>query len=321
MNQTLPSFSDIQQASEQIKPYVNKTPVLTSSTLNKATGSQLFFKCENFQKAGAFKFRGACNAVFSLTKKEAEQGVATHSSGNHGQALALAAKLRGMPAFVVMPENSPKVKIKAVKGYGAEVIFCKPTLQSRIDFLEQTIENTGATFIHPYDNPDVIAGQGTAAKELLESYPDLDLILAPVGGGGLMSGTAITAKHLNSSVTVIGAEPELADDALLSFEAGRRVFPDTTKTIADGLRTTLSERTFTIILENVDDIVSVSEESIIHAMRHIWERMKIIIETSSAVPVAAVLDQKIDLEGKKAGIILTGGNVDFEHLPWQNKEA
>jgi len=270
-----------------------------------------------FSARRGFKFRGACNAVFSLSEKEAANGVATHSSGNHGQALALAARLRGIPAHIVMPENSPKIKISAVKGYGADITFCAPTQKAREDTLQKVQGKTGAAFVHPYDNELVIAGQGTAAKELLDEFPGLDMILAPVGGGGLMSGTAIAARHLKPEILVIGTEPELANDAWLSLKAGKRQFPDTTQTIADGLRTTLSERTFTIIRQNVDEIITVSEESILTAMRLIWERMNIIIEPSSAVPVAAIINGSIKLEGRKAGIILTGGNVDLGRLPWQ----
>lgn len=314
---SIPDFSDIENAAERIAPYANKTPVLTSRSLNAMAGGELFLKCENFQRVGAFKFRGACNAVFSLPDNETGKGVATHSSGNHGQALALAARLRGIPAHIVMPENSPKIKIAAVKDYGAEITFCAPTQKAREGTLQKVQQKTGAVFVHPYDNELVIAGQGTAAKELLEEIPGLDVILAPVGGGGLMSGTAIATRHMKPEIRVIGAEPELANDAWLSLKAGERQFPDTTKTIADGLRTTLSERTFTIIRRNVDEIITVSEESILIAMRLIWERMNIIIEPSSAVPVAAIINGNLKLEGKKAGIILTGGNVDLDRLPWQ----
>jgi len=290
---------------------------MTSRSLNDIAGGELYFKCENFQRSGAFKFRGACNTVFSLSDTDAAKGVATHSSGNHGQALALAARLRGIHAHVVMPETSPRIKIAAVKGYGADITFCAPTQKAREDTLQKVQEKTGAAFVHPYDNELVIAGQGTAVKELLEEIPALDMILAPVGGGGLMSGTAIATRHIKPEIRVIGTEPELANDAWLSLETGERQFPDTTKTVADGLRTTLSERTFQIIRQNVDEIITVSEESILQSMRLVWERMNIIIEPSSAVPLAAIIKRKINLDGKKAGIILTGGNVDFDRLPWQ----
>ena len=314
---SIPKFSDIEDAAARIKPYSNRTPVLTSRSLNEMVDGELYFKCENFQRAGAFKFRGACNAVFSLSDDDAQKGVATHSSGNHGQALALAARMRNIPAHIVMPENSPKVKIAAVKGYGASVTLCESNQKAREETLQKVVDQTGATFIHPYDNEQVIAGQGTAAKELLEEIPDLDFILAPVGGGGLMSGTSIAARHMKPGITIIGTEPEMANDAYLSLKLGERQFPDTTKTVADGLRTTLSERTFTIIQHHADGIETVSEESIIRAMRLIWERMNIIIETSCAVPFAALLEDKVKIKGKKAGIILTGGNVDLDSLPWQ----
>lgn len=314
---TIPNFGHIENAAERIKPYASRTPVLSSRSLNAMTGGEVYFKCENFQRAGAFKFRGACNAVFLLSGSITEKGVATHSSGNHGQALALAAKLRGIPAHIVMPENSPRVKIAAVKGYGARVTFCESNQKARENTLQKVLEETGAVFIHPYDHEEVIAGQGTAAKELLEEIPDLDMILAPVGGGGLMSGTAIASRHIKPGIIVIGTEPELANDAYLSFKLGERQFPDTTKTVADGLRTTLSERTFNIIKKHLDEIVTVSENSIIRSMRLIWERMNIIIEPSGAVPFAAINEGGINITGKKAGIILTGGNVDLDRLPWQ----
>lgn len=313
----IPDYTNIAEAAERIAPFVNKTPVLTSEASNKKSEAELFFKCENFQKVGAFKFRGACNAIFSLSDEDASKGVATHSSGNHAQALALSAKLRNIPAFVVMPRNAPPVKIAAVKGYGAKVILCEPKQASRESTLEQVVKDTGATFIHPYDNEYVIAGQGTAAIELLSKVPDLDIIITPIGGGGLLSGTSIAAKHINPGIQVIGAEPELADDAYRSFQSGKRIPLDGTDTVADGLRTSLSERTFSIIHKNVDGIVTVSDSSIIRDMRWIWERMNMIIETSSAVPVSAVFDGKIDVKGKKIGIIITGGNVDLTKLPWQ----
>lgn len=315
----IPNYTNIAEATKRISPYANKTPVLTSETSNIKSEADLYFKCENFQKVGAFKFRGACNAVFSLSDKAASKGVATHSSGNHAQAIALSAKLRNIPAFVVMPRNAPAVKIAAVKGYGAKVILCEPTQAARESTLEQVVKDTGASFIHPYDNDDVIAGQGTAAIELLTNVPDLDIIITPVGGGGLLSGTSIAAKHIKPDIQIFGAEPERADDAYRSFKSGKRIPLDGTDTIADGLRTSLSERTFSIIKQNVDDIVTVSESSIIRDMRWIWERMNMIIETSCAVPVSAVFDKKFDVKGKKIGIIITGGNVDLSKLPWQQQ--
>jgi len=311
-----PSFADIKKASELIRQHANRTPVFTSRSVNERAGASIYFKCENFQRVGAFKFRGACNAVFSLNEEEAQKGVATHSSGNHAQAVALAAKMRGIPAFVVMPENAPKVKVKAVKGYGAKVTFCESTLEARETTLEKVVEKTGAIFIHPYDNARVVAGQGTAALEFLEEQPDLDIIITPVGGGGLLSGSSISAKASKPDILVIGAEPEMADDAYRSFKEGKLIPVEDPDTIADGLRTSLGKLPFDIIKSNVDDIVTVSEDSILDSMRFIWERMNMIIEASCAVPVAAVFDQKIQAKGKKVGIIITGGNVDLDSLPW-----
>lgn len=312
----IPSLIDIKNAKKRISPYAHVTPVLSSSLINERTGGQIFFKCENFQKAGAFKFRGACNAIFSLTEAEASRGVATHSSGNHAQALALAAKLRGIPAYVVMPENAPQVKVRAVQDYGAEITFCESTQQAREKTLEEVVAKTGAHFVHPYDNPYVIAGQGTAALELLEEKPDLQMILTPVGGGGLLSGTAIAASSIQPGIRVIGTEPENADDAYRSFNSGELIPVKNPDTIADGLRTSLSPLTFSIIQKQVDDIATVSETSIIEAMKFIWERMNIIVEASCAVPLAAILQQKVNVKNKKIGIILTGGNVDLDRLPW-----
>lgn len=312
----IPDLSAIKSAHQVVSKYGHRTPVLTNKSVDERTGASVFFKCENFQKVGAFKFRGASNTIFSLSEEEARKGVATHSSGNHAQALALAAKLRGIPAYVVMPENAPKVKVKAVKGYGANITFCESTLEARETTLEEVVQKTGATFIHPYDDARIIAGQGTAALEFLEDVPDLDVIIAPVGGGGLLSGTAIAAKSIKPEIRVVGAEPANADDAYQSFQSGTLVPSKNPDTIADGLRTSLGKLPFSIITKHVDDIVTVSEESIVEAMRFIWERMNIIIEASSAVPVAAAFGHKLDLKGKKVGIILSGGNVDLEQLPW-----
>lgn len=312
----LPQFENIAAAHERIKPYIHRTPVQTSSSINKITGGNLFFKCENFQKVGAFKFRGACNAVFSLTDEEASRGVATHSSGNHAAALALAARMRGIEAYIVMPENAPEIKKKAVAGYGANITFCKPTLEARESTLADVVTRTGATEVHPYNNFNVICGQGTAAKELIEDYGSFDLILAPVGGGGLLSGTAISAKHLCPDSNVIACEPAGADDAFRSFRDGK-IYPSVNpKTIADGLLTSLGSLTFAIVREKVDEVVTVSEEAIVEAMRLVWERMKIIIEPSSAVPLAAILEKKVDVSNKKTGIILSGGNLDLGRLPF-----
>jgi len=309
-------LDSIRAAHERIRPYIHRTPVLTSSRLNQATGASLFFKCENFQKIGAFKARGATNAVFSLDDATSRCGVATHSSGNHGAAVARAAKLRGIPAHIVMPSNSAKVKIRAVESYGARVVFCEPTEQARETACADVIAQTDATLIHSFENPDVIAGQGTAVVELLEDVPDLGLVMCPVGGGGLLAGTALAAKSMRPNIKVIAAEPENADDAAQSFRAGRVIHTEKKFTIADGLRTNVGEPNFAIIRRYVDDIVTVSEDAIIFAMRMIWETMKIIVEPSAAVPYAAIQEGKIDVGGQRVGIILTGGNVDLEALPW-----
>jgi threonine dehydratase len=306
----------IRAAHERIRPYIHRTPVLTNSWLNDACRASLFFKCENFQKVGAFKARGATNAVFALDDETARRGVATHSSGNHGAAVARAAKLRGIPAHVVMPSNSAKVKIRAVESYGAQVVFCEPTEESREIKCAEVIRQTGATLIHSFENEHVVAGQGTAAIELMEDIADFDVIMCPVGGGGLLSGTAIAAKSMRPQIKVIAVEPENADDAAQSFSAGRRLVTEKKFTIADGLRTNIGEPNFAIVQSYVDDIVTVSEEAIISAMRTIWETMKILIEPSAAVPYAAIADGVIDVNGKRTGIILTGGNVDLDTLPW-----
>lgn len=313
----IPTLSDIQQAHSKIKDRIHRTPVLTNRQVDERTGCEVFLKCENFQRVGAFKFRGASNAVFSLPDDEASKGVATHSSGNHAQAIALAAKMKNIPAYIVMPENSPEVKKRAVAGYGAEITFCEPTQEARESTLEKVVDKTGATFIHPYNDARIIAGQGTSGLELLEDYPDLDVILVPVGGGGLASGTAIAASGLRPGVKVIGCEPEIADDAYLSLKTGELQPSKNTQTVADGLRTGLGELTFACLQEHLHSIVTVSEEEITDAMRYIWERMNIIIEASCAVPVAALFNNKIkNASGKKIGIIITGGNVDLDHLPW-----
>ena len=312
------NFAEIRTAHDRIRPFVHQTPVLTSSRLDEASGASLFFKCENFQKVGAFKARGATNAVFALDDATAQRGVATHSSGNHGAAVARAAKLRGIPAYIVMPSNSAKVKVRAVEGYGAHVVFCEPTEEARETKCAEVIEKTGAALIHSFENEHVIAGQGTAAVELLEDVPDLDVIMCPVGGGGLLSGTAIAAKSMRPQIKVIAVEPANADDAAQSFRAGRRLVTEKKFTIADGLRTNIGEPNFAIVQSYVDDIVTVSEEAIISAMRTIWETMKIIIEPSAAVPYAAIADGVIDVNRKRVGIILTGGNVDLDSLPWSS---
>jgi threonine dehydratase len=316
---SMPTFTDILQAAERIRPYAHRTPVVTCASLDQDTGAQVFLKCENFQKVGAFKFRGACNAVFSLSDEEARRGVVAHSSGNHAQALALAARLRGIPAYVVMPDNAPAVKKAAVAGYGGIITFCPPTLAAREATQAQVIAATGATEVHPYNNELVIAGQGTAALELFSEVPELDVVIVPVGGGGLLSGTALAAAGVSPRTRVLAAEPERADDAYRSLAAGKIIPSDNPQTIADGLLTSLGELTFPIIQQHVAGIWTVSEEAIVSAMRFVWERAKIIIEPSAAVPVAAVREGKVKLAGMRIGIILSGGNVDLDRLPWLNR--
>lgn len=312
----IPTFDDVKEAAARIRGVVHHTPVMTCSSLNHRVGAQVFCKCENFQKAGAFKFRGASNAVMSLSETEANRGVATHSSGNHGAALALAARYRGVPARIVMPSNAPESKKAAVAAYGGIIVYCEPTQEAREATLESVVRQTGAVFVHPYDNANVIAGQGTAGLELCTDVPDLDVILAPVGGGGLVSGTALTVSACSAGTRVVAAEPETADDAFRSLDAGRILPANDPRTVADGLRTSLGEFTFAIIRSHVAQIVTVSEEAIVEAMRYVWERMKIVIEPSSAVPIAALLGGRLDVTGKRIGVILTGGNVDLARLPW-----
>lgn len=311
-----PVFSDILQAHNRISPFIHRTPVLSSEGINEIAGLTIYFKCENFQKVGAFKYRGATNAVLSLTQAEAQNGVATHSSGNHAAALALAARKRGIKCYVVMPRTAPQPKIDAVRHYGAEITFCEPTLQSREETLKTITDKTGAAVVHPYDNFNVICGQATAAKEFIEDIPDLHLLFVPVGGGGLLSGSAITVKAIKPEMDVYGCEPANADDAYRSFHSGILQPSLNPKTIADGLLTSLSERTLTIIRNNVKDILTVSEDSIIDAMQLIWRRMKIIAEASSSVALAALLENREKFKGKKAGVILSGGNVDLRNLPF-----
>ena len=314
--QFIPKFEDIEAASRLISAHVHRTPVLTSKQLDAISGASLFFKCENFQKVGAFKFRGATNAVLNLTDARRAAGVVTHSSGNHAAALAHAAAMRGVKAYIVMPSSAPEVKKRAVAGYGAEITFCEPTLAAREAAAAEVIERTGATMIHPYDNFYIIAGQGTAAMELLEELPYPDAVLAPVGGGGLLSGSAIATRHMAPSAKIYGAEPLLADDAARSLRTCviQPALPP--QTIADGLLTSLCERTFTVIRKNVDDILTVTEDQIIEAMTLMWTRMKIVVEPSSAVPLAAVLANRDLFSGKKVGIIVSGGNADLSKLPF-----
>ncbi|MFC2078524.1 pyridoxal-phosphate dependent enzyme [Candidatus Bipolaricaulota bacterium] len=299
------------EARDRIASFIHRTPVLTCSTLNERIGASVFFKCENFQKTGSFKFRGACNAVASLSDAERARGVVTHSSGNYAQALALAAQLHGATAYVVMPENSPIIKQEATAGYGATIALCEPTHTGRHETAERIREATGATFLSPYDDPRVFAGQGTACLELIEEVGELDLVLAPVGGGGLLSGTLLAAKHLLPQAAVVGCEPAEADDAARSIASGERIVDFVPHTIADGLRTPLGEYTFPIIRDMVDDLVLVSEVDIIHAMRFVWERMKIVIEPSSAVAVAPLLTGSVETKGNRIGVIISGGNLDL----------
>lgn len=301
----------IQKAHERIKPYIHGTPVLTSESLNEIAGCSLFFKCENFQKVGAFKARGAMNAALCLTETQLKKGLATHSSGNHAQALARAAKILGVKSYIVMPRTAPEIKKRGVRGYGGEIFECEPNLPSRESTLAEVILKTGATEIHPFNNYDVIAGQATAAKELVEEIGLLDFVLAPVGGGGLLSGTALAVKYYSPNTMVIAGEPAGSDDAYRSLQSGK-IEEAQSNSIADGLLTKLGDKTFPIIQENVKEIITVTDEEIIVAMRLIWERLKIIIETSCAVPFAAVLKDKVKFKGKRVGIILTGGNVDLE---------
>ena len=313
------AIEDIRAAAGRIAPYAHRTPILTCSTLDRLFEAELFFKCENFQKVGAFKFRGACNAVSTLSRSELDRGVATHSSGNHAAALALAARILGSQAHIVMPANAAQVKRAAVEGYGAEITYCDPTLEAREETLEAVLKEENRVAVHPYNDPRIIAGQGTAALELLRAVPDLDCVLAPVGGGGLLSGTAIVATETHPGLKVIGAEPAAADDAYRSLQEGSILPSIEPKTVADGLLTSLGSLTFPILQERCEAILTVQEESIVEAMRLIWERMKILIEPSAAVPVAALLEKRSELPGRRIGIILSGGNVDLERLPWRRE--
>ncbi len=311
------SRRDLEQAHERIKPHAHRTPILTSSTFNQRFGGSLFFKCENFQKIGAFKIRGGINAVSQLTPEELERGVVTHSSGNHAQAISMAAKILGTRAWIVMPNTAPKVKVAAVRGYGAKIVFCKPGVETRERAADEVIARTGAVLVHSYNDRRIIAGQGTAAKELYEDVPGLDLVLVPVGGGGLASGTALAAHHFSPGTQVIAVEPAEADDAYRSMATGSiqpAVSPP--RTIADGLLTQLGDLTFAVFRRHVARVVTVEEDEIVAAMRLVWERMKMVIEPSSAVPFAAIMAGKVDVAGRKVGIIVSGGNVDLDHLPW-----
>jgi len=316
----IPSLSDIQTAHSRIRSFIHRTPVLTSTSLNRILGAEFFFKCENFQKVGAFKYRGATNAILSMTPAELEKGVGTHSSGNHAAALALAAAMAGVPAYIVMPHTAPAIKKAAVAGYGAHIVFCEPTQEEREKTMMKVQEETGCTFIHPYDRFEIIAGQGTAALELLEEIPTVDIIMAPVGGGGLLSGTAIAAKGLKPDIQVWAGEPQNADDAFKSFYSGELHPSINPKTIADGLLTSLSELTFKAIRENADAILLAPEQLIMDALNLILQRMKIVIEPSSAVPLAALMaGPEKHWKGKKIGIILSGGNLDMAMFASQIK--
>jgi len=313
----IPTYNDVLAAAERIRPYVHRTPIFTSTALNRMTGAELYFKNEAMQKVGAFKARGGCNAVFALSDAEAARGVATHSSGNHAQAIAYAAGLRGIPATIVMPENAPPVKVAAVTGYGATVVWAGNDPLDRERQLEEVLEETGAVFIHPSNDPRVIAGQGTAALELLADVPDLDVVMVPVGGGGLLSGTALAVTGCGKGCRTVAAEPKAVDDAYRSWRDGVIYPPTNGETVADGLRTFLGDVTFPVIREHVSDIVTVTEKGIVDAMRLVWERMKLVIEPSSAVPVAALFEHPDLFRGKRVGIILSGGNVGLDRLPWQ----
>jgi len=313
---SFPSKTDLNEAYNCVSPFIHRTPILTSRLLNDISGANIFFKCENFQKMGAFKMRGAINAILQLDIEERKRGVVTHSSGNFAQALSLAASNLGVKAFIVMPFNAPSVKKEAVKSYGGIITECKPTLESREAESKRIVKETGATFLHPSNNIDVILGQGTAALELLENCTELDYIFTPVGGGGLIAGTALAAYHFGDNCSTIGGEPMEADDAYRSLQSGIIETNTESHTIADGLRTNLGDINFPIIKELVSEIIRVEEIEIIAAMKLIWERLKLVIEPSSAVPFAALLKEKERFKNKKVGIILSGGNVDLSNLPF-----
>lgn len=310
------SKQDLAAVHERIEPFIHRTPVVTSKLLNEMSGASLFFKCENFQRMGAFKMRGATNAILNLPKEQQKKGVVTHSSGNFAQAVSLSAKSIDIPAYIVMPSSAPQVKKDAVKGYGGQITECPPTLAEREKAAQKIMDETGATFVHPSDDLDVIHGQGTAALELLEEHPDLELVVTPVGGGGLIAGTALAVHHFGNNCKSIGAEPFEADDAYRSLKSGKIELNETTNTIADGLRTQLGDHNFPIIKELVSEIIRVEEDEIIQALKLIWERMKIVVEPSSATALAAVLREKEKFKGKKVGIIISGGNVDLSKLPF-----
>ena len=312
----IPTFQDMLDAHERIKPYIHRTPVLTSSYFNELTGAELFFKCENFQKAGAFKVRGASNAVFGLSDEDAAKGVCTHSSGNHALSLSYAAGRRGIPCNVVMPRTAPEAKKAAVRGYGGTITECEPSTTSREEVFAQVQAETGGDFVHPYNDPRVIAGQGTCSREFLEQTDGVDMMVAPIGGGGMISGTCLTLSNLAPEIKIIASEPENADDAYRSFKAGHIIADDAPETIADGLKVPLKERTWHFVSNHVTDILTASEQEIIDAMKLTWQRMKLVMEPSCAVPLATILKNKEMFAGKRVGVIVTGGNVDLDKLPW-----
>jgi threonine dehydratase len=312
----IPTFEDVVEAHTRISPYIHKTPVLTSTYFNELTGAELFFKCENFQKAGAFKVRGASNAVFGLSDEMAEKGVATHSSGNHALSLSYAAGRRGIPCYVVMPRTAPEAKKAAVRGYGGIITECEPSTTSREEVFADVQARTGAEFVHPYNDSRVIAGQATCSRELLNQVEALDTVIAPIGGGGMISGTCLTLSNVAPGVEIIAAEPEQADDAYRSFQAGHIIADDAPHTIADGLKVPLKELTWHFVSNYVDDILTASEEEIVDAMKLTWQRMKLVMEPSCAVPLATILKNKDKFKGKRVGVVVTGGNVDLASLPW-----
>ena len=318
-NLLIPGFEDVLIAQQRIQPYIHKTPVLTSSFLNQLTGAELFFKCENFQKAGAFKVRGASNAVFGLSDEMAAKGVATHSSGNHALSLSYAAGRRGIPVTVVMPHTAPQAKKDAVRGYGGTIIECEPSTSSREATFARVVAETGADFVHPYNDPRVIAGQATCSLELQEQVKDLDAVIAPIGGGGMVSGTCLTLSTIAPQIKIYAAEPLNADDAARSFRAGHIIADDAPETIADGLKVPLKDLTWHFVSNHVTDILTATEEEIVDAMKLIWQRMKIVMEPSSAVPLATILKNRKLFAGQRIGVIITGGNVDLDKLPWLNR--
>jgi threonine dehydratase len=312
----IPTYDDVLAAHERIAPYIHRTPVLTSNYLNDLTGAELFFKCENFQKAGAFKVRGACNAVFGLSDQMAAKGVCTHSSGNHALSLSYAAGRRGIPCNVVMPRTAPQAKKDAVRGYGGVITECEPSTSSREAVFAQVQARTGGEFVHPYNDPRVISGQATCSRELLDQVDNLDAIVAPIGGGGMISGTCLTVSNLAPGIDVYAAEPKNADDAARSFRAGHIIADDAPETIADGLKVPLKDLTWHFVRNHVTDIFTATEEQIVDAMKLTWKRMKIVMEPSCAVPLATILANPETFRGRRVGVIITGGNVDLDHLPW-----